>query len=492
MWLKLDGEGPAYRQIYRAVKARIAAGELKAGAKLPPTRELANELGLSRTTVLQAYDQLTAEGFISGRIGSGSYVEASTEPRGRKSIERERGRGATPMLAPFGDALARRRSRPFFGAYVSERPALRYDFRYGRPSIVDFPVRAWQRCLGRRARAASVRAHDYGHPQGSSELRTVLAEYLGRARGVATDAEHIVVVTGSQQALDLTARIFIERDDVAVVEDPGYEGARRAFEAAGARLAFAPVDEHGLDTDALPAIARRAKLAHVTPSHQYPLGGVMPFPRRRALLDWAASAGAYVVEDDYDGEYRFEGRPLEALKALDEQERVLYVGTFSKVMFPALRVGYVVLPESLAETFARAKALTDGGGPLLEQDALADFIAIGEFERHIRRSRSRSAERRRALLDALDGTFGERVEVHGAEAGLHVVIRLKKKLDRPLRDLVTRAAELGLGLYPADGYYSRPPRQPTFVLGYTSLAPADLREGVKRLAKVLEEFAVSG
>ena len=491
MWLKLDGEGPAYRQVYRAVKARIAAGELKAGAKLPPTRELAGTLGLSRTTILQAYDQLTAEGFITGRTGSGSYVEAIREPRARKSADRERARAATPPLSPFGDALARRRSRPFFGAYVSERPALRYDFRYGRPSIVDFPVRAWQRCLGRRARSASVRAHDYGHPQGSVELRTVLSDYLGRARGVATGPEHIVVVTGSQQALDLTARIFIEPDDVAVVEDPGYEGARRAFEVAGARLAFAPVDEHGLDTDALPTIARRAKLAHVTPSHQYPLGGVMPFPRRRALLDWAESAGAYVVEDDYDGEYRFEGRPLEALKALDGQDRVLYVGTFSKVMFPALRVGYVVLPDTLVETFARAKALTDGGGPLLEQNALADFIATGEFERHIRRSRSRYAERRSALLKALAGTFGERIEIHGGDAGLHVVIRLRSRLERPLRELVARAADLGLGLYPADGYYSRPPRQPTFVLGYTSLSPADLREGVKRLAKVLEEFGVT-
>jgi GntR family transcriptional regulator/MocR family aminotransferase len=493
MWLKLDGEGPAYRQVYRALRVRIASGELRAGAKLPPTRELAAELGLSRTTVLQAYDQLSAEGFIAGRTGSGSYVEALPEPRARKAEGRNvaHARDAALELSSFGDALARRKSRPFFGSYVSERPTLRYDFRYGRPSIVDFPVRAWQRCLGRRARAASVRAHDYGHPRGSAALRDVLAEYLGRARGVATDADHIIVVTGSQQALDLAARILIEPGDVAVVEDPGYEGARRAFEAAGARLAFAPVDAQGLDTDSLAGLARRAKLAHVTPSHQYPLGGVMPYPRRRALLDWAKRAGAHVIEDDYDGEYRFEGRPLEALKALDEQERVLYVGTFSKVMFPALRVGYVVVPDSLVEVFTRAKALADGGGPLLEQDALADFIASGEFERHIRRSRSRYAERRSALLKALEGSFGDRIEVYGAEAGLHLTIRLKDKLNRPMRELVAQATEVGLGIYPADGYYSRPPRAPTLVLGYTSLAPQDIREGVRRLAKLLEEHSVT-
>jgi GntR family transcriptional regulator/MocR family aminotransferase len=491
MHIKLDGEGPAYRQLYRALRGRITSGELKPGTKLPPTRELSADLGFSRTTVLQAYDQLTAEGYITGRTGSGSYVEALRDARAKRDGSKAGERRAEPRLSAFGEALARRRSRPFFGSYVGERPVLRYDFRYGRPSIVDFPVRAWQRCLGRRARAATVRAHDYSHPNGSAALRAALVDYLGRARGVLTDAAHIAVVTGSQQALDLAARIFLERGDVAVVEEPGYEGARRAFEAAGAELVFAPVDEHGLDTDALAALARRAKLAHVTPSHQYPLGGVMPYPRRRVLLDWAESADAYVIEDDYDGEYRFEGRPLDALKALDDADRVLYLGTFSKVMFPALRIGYIVLPETLVEPFARAKVLTDGGGPQLEQDALADFIASGEFERHIRRSRSRYAERRVALLAALDSYFGDRVEVLGAEAGLHVAIRLKGKLDVPMRELVASAAERQVGLYPADGYYARPPRQPTFVLGYTSLAPTELREGVKRLAKLLEGHVAS-
>jgi GntR family transcriptional regulator/MocR family aminotransferase len=493
MWLKLDGQGPAYRQIYRAIRARITSGELRPGTKLPPTRELASNLGLSRTTVLQAYDQLTAEGFITGRTGSGSYIEAPLDATPRRDSRQSlaRNRDASPTLSAFGDSLARRRSRPFFGSYVSERPTLRYDFRYGRPSIVDFPVRAWQRCLGRRARAATVRDHDYNHPRGSAALRAALAEYLGRARGVVTDPAHIVVVTGSQQALDLSARVFIDAGDVVVVEDPGYEGARRAFEAAGAELAFVPVDEQGLDTDRLPGLARRAKLAHVTPSHQYPLGGVMPYPRRRALLDWAETAGAHVIEDDYDGEYRFEGRPLEALKALDGSERVLYLGTFSKVMFPALRIGYIVLPEALVEVFTRAKALTDGGGPVLEQDALADFIASGEFERHIRRSRTRYAERRATLLAALMSQLGDRVEVFGADAGLHVVVQLKAKLGIPMRELVARAAEVGVGLYPADGYYSRPPRAPTLVLGYTSLVPADLREGVKRLARLLETIPAS-
>lgn len=484
MWIRLDGTGPAYRQLYRAIRAKITAGDLAAGARLPPTRTLAAELRVSRTTVLQAYEQLLAEGLIVGRTGDGSYVSEATQPTARPHAIRSK-RAPEPRLAAFAERIATRRARPLFSAYVSEQPAVRYDFRYGRPAIADFPVRAWQRCLSRRARAASVRAHDYGHPQGSPELRRALASYLRRARGVDVDADRLLIVTGSQQGLDLAARVLLDEGDVAVVEEPGYEGARRAFEAAGAKIRLAPVDEHGVCTDSLATIAARAKIAHVTPSHQYPLGGILPYHRRLALLSWASSSGAHLVEDDYDGEYRFGGRPLEALKALDQEDRVLYLGTFSKVMYPALRVGYVALPEALVEPFLRTKLVADGGGPMLEQQALAEFIDGGEFERHIRRSRRRYAERRATLLEALAKRFGNRIEVCGAEAGLHVVVRFLSEDLGTSREIAQRARAAGVGIYPLDTYYERPPRRAAFVVGYGAVPEADIRAGVAAWARAM-------
>jgi GntR family transcriptional regulator/MocR family aminotransferase len=351
------------------------------------------------------------------------------------------------------------------------------------PSLADFPVATWHRCLGRAARRAPERAYDYGSPQGSIALRTALAGYLGRSRGVACTPEQLIVVTGSQQGIDLAARLLLDPGDDVVVEEPGFEGARNAFLAYGARLAPVAVDDEGLDPGALPATAR---LALVTPAHQYPLGGVMSWTRRAALLGWAARAGAWVVEDDYDGEFRFDGRPVPPLKALDAGGHVLYLGTCSKVMFPALRVGYLVLPPALVEPFARAKLLADGGSPRLEQDALAEFIAGGAFERHVRRARARNAERRAALLSALHDRLGDRVSVSGANAGLHLVVWLRDVPGRSAGAIARRAADAGVGIYPIAPYYtSAPPGRAGFILGYSALAVRDIRAGVARLAGVL-------
>jgi GntR family transcriptional regulator / MocR family aminotransferase len=491
VWLTLDGDGPLFRQLYRALRQGIVNGTVPAGTRLPATRALAVELSVSRTTVLLAYEQLAAEGYLDGRRGSGSYVQAvdAVAPARRKAVAPTRLESVTPpppRLSPFGVFLTDRRSRPIFSSYVSGRPRLPYDFRYGAPSLQDFPVQIWQRCLGRRARRASASFYDYGHPQGSPALRAALAGYLLRGRGVRCDPDQILVVSGSQQGLDLTARLLLAPGDVAAVEEPGYEGARRAFLAAGARLTLIPTDAEGLDVDALARAGRHARLAHVTPSHQYPLGGIMPYPRRMALLAWAARTGAYLLEDDYDGEYRFEGRPLEALKALDDGGRVVYVGTLSKVMFPALRIGYLVLPSSLVEAFARAKLLADGGSAFLEQEALADFIAGGAFERHIRRSRGWNGERRATLLGALAQHFGERAAVAGANAGLHVVAWLRGVPARRARDVVERAAARGVGVYPVTPYYDTPPSELGLLLGYGSLPVRNIATGVARLAEAVD------
>jgi GntR family transcriptional regulator/MocR family aminotransferase len=490
MWIRLDGDGPLFRQLHRALRAGILDGVVPPGTRLPATRTLANELGVSRTTVLLAYEQLAAEGYLDGRRGSGSFVHDVPPTPGRAKPAAPTTLAAAapagpPRLSPFGTFLTDRRTRPIFSSYVSGRPRLPYDFRYGAPALQDFPVQIWQRCLGRRARRASAAYYDYGHPQGSPALRAALAGYLLRGRGVRCEPEQILVVSGSQQGLDLAARLLLSRGDTAIVEEPGYEGARRALLAAGARLAFVPTDEDGLDVGALARIGRRARLAHVTPSHQYPLGGVMPYPRRVALLAWAARAGAYVLEDDYDGEYRFGGRPLDALKALDDGERVIYVGTLSKVMFPALRIGYLVLPTPLVEPFARAKLLADGGSAFLEQEALADFIGSGAFERHIRRSRAWNGERRAALLRALETHLGDDVAVVGANAGLHVVAWLHGVPARAGRDLVARAAALGVGVYPVTPYYEEQPATLGLLLGYGALPLRSIATGVGRLAEAI-------
>ncbi len=489
MWIRLDGDGPLFRQLYRALRGGILDGIVPPGSRLPATRALATELGLSRTTVLLAYEQLAAEGYLDGRRGSGSFVQAVATPATPSRTPTDLGPAApaVPRLSAFGTFLTDRRSRPIFSSYVSGRPRLPYDFRYGAPGMHDFPVQIWQRSLGRRARRASAAYYDYGHPQGSPALRAALAGYLLRGRGVRCEPDQLLIVSGSQQGLDLAARLLLRPGDTAVVEEPGYEGARRALLAAGARLALIPTDADGLDVDALARDGRHARLAHVTPSHQYPLGGVMPYPRRVALLAWAARTGAYLLEDDYDGEYRFGGRPLDALKALDDGERVVYLGTLSKVMFPALRIGYLVLPRALVEPFARAKLLADGGSAFLEQEALADFIASGAFERHIRRSRTWNGERRAALLRALDDHFGDRVEVAGANAGLHVVAWLRGLAPRHARDLVPRAAALGVGVYPVTPYYEAPPPRLGLLLGYGALQARAIATGIARLAEAVKQ-----
>ena len=485
LWLRLDGRGPRFRQLYRALRAAIVGGALAPGARLPATRALAAELGLSRTTVLLAYEHLAAEGYLAGRHGSGSYVQAPAAPARRASPPRDA--DAPPRLSALGRELAAGRRRPLLSTYVSERPHLPYDFRYGAPSMSDFPLRAWQRCLGRRARRAGARAYDYGHRQGSPALRAALAGYLRRARGIACEPDELLIVNGSQQALDLGARVLLDRGDVALVEEPGFEGARHALRAAGAELVLAPVDAEGFDPAVLRGAGRGARLAYLTPSHQYPLGGVMPFPRRVALLDWAARAGAWVIEDDYDGEFRYAGRPLEALKALDQRQRVLYVGTCSKVMFPALRIGYAVLPPALVEPLTRAKAIADGGSPMLEQDALADFIANGDFERHLRRARARIGARRAALLAALHETLGDAVEVSGANAGMHLVVWLRDVPAAQVGTLARAAAAAGVGIYPVSPFYDAPPPRAGLLLGYAALDEPEIRAGVAALAALLHD-----
>ena len=489
--LPLDGEGPLHRQAYRALRGAILSGRLAGGARLVSTRAMAAELGVSRNTVLQAYEQLIAEGYATSRGGSGTYVADALPPRAERARVRdiaEPGKSIeVPRLSRFGRQLAEG-IPPRQASWSLPRDRVTIDFRYGEPPYADLPLATWARLLGRRARRLSVKRLAYQPPGGAEELRAALAGYLARARGVVCSPEQIVVVHGSQQAIDLTTRLLVDPGDLVVLEEPHYTGFSFCLTALGAEVAFVPADEQGLRVDDLAGIGP-ARLACVTPSHQYPAGGILSLPRRLALLEWASRRGAYVLEDDYDGEFRFEGRPIECLQALDRDGRVIYTGTASKLLFPALRIGWLVAPAPLAPHFQAAKALADTGTATLEQLAFADFIAEGHLERWIRRSRMRHAARRRALIEGVARELGDRARIFGVSAGLHVLLQLPELRARDVSRLRAACRERGVGVYPAAPFYAEPPPRAELLLGYASLGERAIREGVRRLREALDEIS---
>lgn len=486
--LRLDGNGPLYQQVYRTLRDEILSGERAPGERVPSTRVLSADLHVSRNTAVSAFEQLLAEGYVETRPGAaGSVVTASLQPSGpirNRETESEDHCDAKPRLSNIGQRvveIARRRS-----VHWQLRPArLPYDFRLGRPAFADVPHALWCRLLARRARRARLGDLDYGPPEGQAELREVLAKRLRRSRGVETTADQIVIVNGSQQALDLIARVLLNPGDKVLIEEPHYMGAHSAFAGVGAIETASPVDEDGIQVPKITARRRAPRLVYVTPSHQFPTGVVMPLARRLQLLRWASSAGAFVVEDDYDSEYRYDGTPLQALAGLDREGRVIYVGTFSKILYPALRLGYVVAPKTLREALVGAKANADTGTATLEQLAMSDFISEGYFDRYLRKANVRNARRRNALVEALSEYFGDRAEVCGANAGLHLLVWLRAKKGRTIDDVRTRAEKAGVGLYSVSSFYSNPPRRTGVVLGYAALHEREIKEGIRRLARVL-------
>ena len=480
MHLDLDGEGPLHGQLTRAFKQAILARRLAPGVKLPATRELATEMKLSRNTVLAAYEQLSAEGYIEGRVGSGSYVAelAATLPgAARQRVSRVDGL----RLAGFAErALAERAHQP----PGRSRRKLRYNLEYGVPLVTPAMQSVWRRALGR---AADDTDFDYPPPEGLKALREALAGYLARRRGLNVDPEDVLIVAGVQQGLDVCVRTLVEPGDTAVMELPHYQGTRQALIAHGAKLHTVRLDDDGITTDHLPATG--ARLACVTPSHQFPSGSVLSLQRRLALLDWAAQHDAWVIEDDYDGEFRYDVRPIAALKSLDRRERVIYLGSFSKVMFPALRLGYIVAPPSLRDALRATKWLCDRGCPTIEQHALAELIASGQFERLLRRTSRMLTERRGVLLRALDRHCGDLLEVKGASAGMHVTAWLTKHHANQVPRIVEAAEARDLGLYSISPYFANTVPRAGLLLGYAALPPADLAEGARRLGEVLRAVA---
>lgn len=474
--LTLDGEGSRQAQLQRALKGLLLAGHVR---RLPGTRALATRLKLARNTVIAAYAQLEAEGYVAALPGSG-FVARWQAPAMRAP---QRGEHEAPQLSALARKaleLAVRRPPPRRAAGGRERPP-RLDLVYGVPLRQPALWRRWRQAL-----AAAVLEIDPDYPPvaGLPRLRTALAGYLARRRGFQCEAAQIVMTGGAQQALDLCVRTLATEHTLALLEDPHYQGTRQVLVAAGVPLRCLPVDADGLDPQALPE--RRDCLLFLTPAHQFPRGCQLTLERRLQILAWAARTGSWVIEDDYDGEFRFDARPLAALKALDGDERVVYVGTLSKALFPALRMGFLVLPPVLVEACAAVKWLSDRGNAALEQLALARMIESGAFEHHLRQAGRALAARRAALLDGLQRHCGERVTIEGQAAGMHLTAWLQGVPATALPALLARAAEsFDLGLYSIAPYFHVQPAQAGLLLGYAGLAPADLSEAAVRLARLL-------
>lgn len=471
------GETPLYRQLSDWFRRSIIAGQLRPGQRVPSTRNLANELKISRIPVLSAYEQLFAEGYLETFTGAGTCVARSipdeTRPAGAKA------RHAAPQRS--GHKTPRRISR----RAASRRPLTHAllqtlgAFRISQPALEQFPNGVWAKLVNRHSRKPPIDALAYGDAMGHLPFREAIAEYLGAVRAVRCDASQILVTTGSQQGLQIAAHVLLDPKEPVWMEEPGYPGAHQAFTMAEARMIPVPVDQEGLDVAQGIRRGRGAHAVYITPSHQFPLGVAMSATRRMALLNWAVRTGAWIIEDDYDSEYRFGGRPIASLQGLDTDARVIYVGTFSKVMFPALRLGYVVVPKDMVDAFSDVRDATDTFSSTLYQLVMTDFIREGHFARHIRRMRILYMERRKALVEAIRQHLGDKLEVIGAEAGMHLVALLPPGVSDVA--VSKRAGEKGISVRPLSACYLDPPGRGGLILGYGGVDVQAIRDGIRTL-----------
>jgi GntR family transcriptional regulator/MocR family aminotransferase len=464
---------PLYRQAYQELRRMILHGELPPGFRLPSTRLLAHRERVSRNTIIQAYDQLQAEGFVTGRLGAGTYVAEgiAIPPADSPSSTFD------PALSAWGRRVLGHAPGSRHG-----RSRLEIDFGFGRSFSHIFPYDVWRRLLARYLSTDDIMLSRYGSVAGFNPLRQAVAGYLARQRGVRCAPEQVVIISGAQQALDILARLLLAPGDEVLVETPGYKDAFTLFEVNGAALVPLSVDDDGFPVEKIPPECR-ARLVFITPSHQFPRGGTLSLPRRLTLLEWAKTRDSLIIEDDYDSELRYDGHPLAALQGLDESGHVIYLGTFSKVLFPALRLGYIVLPPPLLTPFISAKGLVDRGAPTLTQAAVADFLAEGHFERHLRHLRKAYGERHQALVEALESYLPGRVHFSSVPAGLHVMLYLHPSCLE--KEVVRQAAASGVGVYPGVPFHLQQPAPPSILLGFSGLSAEQITEGIKRLATVI-------
>jgi GntR family transcriptional regulator/MocR family aminotransferase len=470
--LDRSSEHPIHRQIYDGLRRAILEARLSPGQRVPSTRALAEDLGVSRLPVLTAYDQLLHEGYLEGRTGSGTFVSAAIPDD-----------LLTPPPSPGARAPARRVRRATRTAPRPRDEGGLGPFRMSLPALDRFPHAVWARLVARRARMLRPADMAYGDPAGLVALRVAVAEHLRAARAVRCEVEQVLIVSGSQAAARLAATVLLGPGDRVAMEEPGSPLIRAALGAEGAEVVPVPVEEEGISVASLQRRGVRVRAAYVTPSHQYPLGTSMTAARRLALLDWAHREGAWLLEDDYDSEYRYVSRPLGALQGMDAHDRVIYVGTFSKVLFPALRVGYVVVPSALRQRFVDARETFDLFSPTLYQLVLADFLREGHFARHLRRMRGVYRARRDALLTGLARHCANRLSVINADAGLHLAVLLEDGLED--RDVVRRMAARGLTATPLSSCYADGSGRSGLLLGFGGSTERRLLEATRVLGQIL-------
>jgi GntR family transcriptional regulator/MocR family aminotransferase len=477
--IAVDQRSPTalYRQIYDAYRTRIVGGELLAGQTVPSTREMARQLRISRLPVLNAYAQLLAEGFFETRTGTGTFVACSfpTSPTsGASSVSGpgdRQGRSISSLAASLPPYEG-----PFWAAHTG-------PFQIGQTALEEFPLRLWSKLVSRCSRSLTQSALRYATPMGHGELRELIASYVRTSRGVRCEAGQIMIVSGSQQALDIATRVLLDTGARVWVEEPGYWLVHHVLKAAGCRAVPVPVDTNGLDVAEGIKRCRNGRAAFVTPSHQFPLGVTMSATRRLQLLEWAHSVGAWIVEDDYDSEFRYDSMPIASLQGLDTNARVIYIGTFSKVLFPSLRVGYLVIPTDLVERFAALRQSMDVCPPYESQIALAELIRGGHFSRHIRRMRTIYGDRRRVLAEEIQRECGELCTIVGSEAGMRLTILLRGS--RKDQEIAAKAQRQKLWVKPlSQAYVGKDPRQ-GLVLGFGSTRVDQIAGGVRLLKKCL-------
>ena len=488
--LKVDqnGEIGLQTQVYEQMRAMILEGQLRAGEPLPATRSLSEQLGVSRNTMTLAYERLIAEGYIETRQSVGTFVSMQIPEKALYTLHKDlTGKVQKKQSSTKATTL----DFAYLRSQILVNPnRLSFDFWVGRPDPNSFPIKTWAKLINQRLLRGGSAITEYRDPIGLAELRSAIAEQIRPARGIVAQSEQILIVGGCQDGLNLICRMLMRVGSSAVVESPSYQGAVYLFESFGAELHPVPIDEKGLDVTKLPEI--KGSVAYVTPSHQYPMGVTLTLDRRLELLAWALRNDAYIIEDDYDSDFRFQGSPIAALKGLDRGERVIYMGTFSKCLGAGLRLGYVVLPPALVGAARHFKTLMNNGQPWLEQAALADFMTSGGYERHLRRIRKHYLSRRNALLTALQEHFGAS-DVVGSEAGMHLVWRLPDHLP-PASEIEARGLEIGVGVYTLasgaaihfgdDQEYER-----FLVFGFSSLSEKEIDAGIRLLAQALNAQA---
>ena len=469
---------PLYRWFYEELRSAILERRIAPGARLPATRDLAREYKLARATVVAAFEQLQSEGYVEGKVGAGTYVSQVLPEDLLQAARVGAGGGAGPRRVHWS-SYARR-----LGLFHSGEPRPVRAFRANLAALDAFPTTLWAQVASRRLRRASTQLLAGGEALGYRPLRQAVAEYLNASRGVKCSTDQVLIISGVQEALERAAHLLLDPGDPVWVEEPGYPGAAIVFGAVGAKVRRVPVNNEGLDLEFGRRRWRHAKLAYVTPAHQFPLGVTMSLRRRLALLEWARRSRTLIFEDDYDSEYRYSGRPIPALQGLDRAGVVIFAGSFNEVLFPALRLGYLVVPPSMVDRFAAGQSVSMRHAPLLDQAVLCDFITEGHFARHIRRMRELYAERLAVLLESARSRLAGLLEIPNVEAGLQTVGWLAPGI-RSAR-AAEEAAKHDVEVIPLSRYSSRRREHNGLILGFAAVDSRELRRGVEHLARALE------